>query len=80
MKQSSLDDSVGELDLTAAAEDDDTPTNDLDEPPDLPQPPSPRPGTPQPTNTANKGQYFHISLLIGILLMCVLCLHTLLCL
>ncbi|KAK4301846.1 hypothetical protein Pmani_026037 [Petrolisthes manimaculis] len=55
MKQSSLDDSVGELDLTAAAEDDDTPTNDLDEPPDLPQPPSPRPGTPQPTNTANKG-------------------------
>lgn len=55
MKQSSLDDSVGELDLTAAADDDDQPTNDIDEPPDLPQPPSPRPGTPVANNVANKG-------------------------
>lgn len=55
MKQSSLDDSVGELDLTAAADDDDQPTNDIDEPPDLPQPPSPRPGTPIANNTVNKG-------------------------
>lgn len=55
MKQSSLDDSVGELDLTAAADDDEQPTNDMDEPPDLPRPPSPRPGTPVPNNTTNKG-------------------------
>ncbi|KAK8395960.1 hypothetical protein O3P69_005210 [Scylla paramamosain] len=55
MKQSSLDDSVGELDLTAAADDDDQPTNDIDEPPDLPQPPSPRPGTPVANHTTNKG-------------------------
>ncbi|XP_053655459.2 striatin-interacting protein 1 isoform X2 [Cherax quadricarinatus] len=56
MKQSSLDDSVGELDLAAAAADEDEqPTNDIDEPPDLPQPPSPRPGTPIPNNTTNKG-------------------------
>ncbi|XP_068234534.1 striatin-interacting protein 1 homolog isoform X2 [Palaemon carinicauda] len=55
MKQSSLDDSVGELDLTAAADDDEQPANDLDEPPDLPQPPSPRPGTPNLDNTTNKG-------------------------
>lgn len=55
MKQSSLDDSVGELDLTAAADDDEQPTNDMDEPPDLPRPPSPRPGTPVPNNITNKG-------------------------
>ncbi|KAK7072993.1 Striatin-interacting protein 2 [Halocaridina rubra] len=56
MKQSSLDDS-GEniLDLTVAADDDDQPANEMDEPPDLPQPPSPRPGTPNIENSANKG-------------------------
>ena len=47
LKQSSLDDSVGELDLTPSGdEDDQPPPNDPDEPPDLPQSPSPRPSTP----------------------------------
>ncbi|XP_042879095.1 striatin-interacting protein 1 homolog isoform X5 [Penaeus japonicus] len=55
MKQSSLDDSVGELDLTAAADEDEQPPSDMDEPPDLPQPPSPRPGTPINNNSTNKG-------------------------
>ncbi|XP_070000855.1 striatin-interacting protein 1 homolog [Penaeus vannamei] len=55
MKQSSLDDSVGELDLTAAADEDEQPPTDMDEPPDLPQPPSPRPGTPINNNSTNKG-------------------------
>ncbi|KAB7497187.1 Striatin-interacting protein 1 [Armadillidium nasatum] len=46
MKQSSLDDSVGEIDM-GPDEDERTPT-DPDEPPDLPRPSSPRPSTPAP--------------------------------
>lgn len=54
MKQSSLDDSGGEIDL--APDEDETPRTDIDEPPDLPQPSSPRPSTPAPAcPNVNKG-------------------------
>lgn len=53
MKQSSLDDSVGEYDLSA--DEDERPQGEVEEPPDLPQPPSPRPGTPTPEAQQNKG-------------------------
>ncbi|CAL4187254.1 unnamed protein product, partial [Meganyctiphanes norvegica] len=53
MKQSSLDDSVGELDFSA--DEDERPAGEVEEPPDLPQPPSPRPGTPTPETHQNKG-------------------------